>query len=61
MEEPVLENSLSEADNPSPKERVEEMARAIERHPMEFVAVASLVGPVFALALGGDQAKHQPR
>ncbi len=31
------------------------MARAMERHPLQFVAGASLVGPVFALALGRDQ------
>lgn len=53
MEEPVLETK--HADNAPAKEWADEMARAIERHPMEFVAVASLVGPVFALALGRDQ------
>ncbi len=55
MVEPVLETRLSHAVEHPPKERVDEMVRAMERHPLQFVAVASLVGPVFALALGRDQ------
>ncbi len=56
LEEPVLETKPSDTAKRPPKERMDEMARAMERHPMEFVAVASVVGPVLALALGGRPA-----
>jgi len=59
---PVIETKRSDAAKRPPAESVDEAARA--SHPVEFVVAASLVGPIFALALGRrsrPQSKQGPK
>jgi len=48
-DEPVIPAVADEALRGTPQEHVDEIARAIRREPLKFIAIAALVG--FALAL----------
>jgi hypothetical protein len=48
-DEPVIPAVGDEALRGTPQERVDEIARAIQREPLKFAAIAAVVG--FALAL----------
>lgn len=49
--EPVIPAVANEALRGTPQERVDEIARAFQREPLKFVAIAVLVGFVLALAV----------
>ncbi len=54
MQESAVEATLAEAVKGVTEKRVNELARAIQLQPLEFVAVAALAGFVLALALSQD-------
>jgi hypothetical protein len=50
-EEPLIPAVGEEALRGTPQERIDEMARAIQREPLKFVFIAAIVGFAVALAV----------